>query len=250
MLSITWSKGTSYPQGIQDCDGGIVNGTLVATCGYSNTQTDVPEKPNKYPCGWNNATWGLNISSPQDGWQSLPNFPGAGRQELFGVTVNNELYCWGGYDGQNCFSDGYRLSQNGQGQWSWTAMPSLPWAVASSGICAIGSKIYAVGGSYLTYATNTTGDRLLSLDTDQSQAQVGRSFQRVRERRVSSRPRRPSTASSTCSAAPQAFDTTGTGSYATVVDNWQFDPATNQWAQNEGSPGCQWQLSFAGRDRV
>ena len=116
MLKIDWKKGPSLPQGFQDSDGGIIDNMLITVCGFcGGGKTGVPGKETKYPRGFLTKTWGLDVGNPQRGWHSLPDFPGAARQELFAIVVDSVLYCWGGfsYTAPSCYKDGYRLSKPG-----------------------------------------------------------------------------------------------------------------------------------------
>lgn len=253
MFSITWEKGPNLPQGFQDSDGGIVNNTLVTVGGFCQGTTCWPnqeqldaEKPGVYPRGFLQKAWGLNLQSPQSGWQSLPDFPGAARQELFSMTVNDQLYCWGGfsYSDPYCYSDGYRLSQK-DGVWTWDALPSLPSPVASSGICSIGSKIYVVGGAdYNAEKLYTNADRdannarlgsrLLVLDTNKLDAGW---------QSLAACPGTPRMVQATATVGGSLYVIGGatgndnsTEGYATVVDNWKYDPATNAWTRIRDMP--------------
>jgi hypothetical protein len=107
--------------------------------------------------------------------------------------------------------------------------------VASSGIAAIGSKIYVVGGSSGPANTNVTGARLLVLDTNNLAAGWTQLPACPGTRRLVQ-------ATATVGGKLYMFggaagtDATGTGNYATVVDNWQFDPASNQWSRLRDLP--------------
>lgn len=253
MLSITWQKGPNLPQGFQDSDGGILNNTLVTvggfcqgTSGWDNREQLDSQKPGIYPRGFLKKTWGLNLQSPDAGWQCLPDFPGAARQELFSITVNDRLYSWGGfsYSDPYCYSDGYRFSQQ-NGVWNWEQLPSLPSPVASSGICSVGSKIYVVGGADYdanNLYTNTDrngnaarlGSRMLVLDTNNLSAGW---------QACSPCPGTPRFVQATANVGGKVYVIGGatgndnsTGGYATVVDNWQYDPESDQWSRLRDLP--------------
>jgi N-acetylneuraminic acid mutarotase len=253
MLSITWKKGPNLPQGFQDSDGGIINNTLITVGGFcqgtkswANQEQLDAQKPGVYPRGFLQKAWGLDLQSPQAGWQSLPDFPGAARQELFSIAVNDQLYCFGGfsYTDPYCYNDGYRLSKQND-TWIWNQLPSLPWPVASSGICAIGSHIYAVGGAdynaekLFTNADRNSnnarlGSRLLVLDTNNLAAGW-------QERAAC--PGTPRMVQAMAAVGGKIYVVGGatgndnaTGNYATVVDNWQYDPTSNQWSRIRDMP--------------
>ena len=75
----------------------------------------------------------------------MPDSPGAARQEMYGTSVNNEVYLWGGfsYSESFCYRDGYKLSRE-QGKWLWTRLPDLVRRGAAGNLSAIGSRIHLV----------------------------------------------------------------------------------------------------------
>ncbi len=246
MLSIDWKKGPSLPQGIQGPATGIVNDILISAGGFCGGEARVPGKPTTYPRGFIKKAWGLDLQSPQTGWQSLPDFPGAAREHIISAVVDNQLYAWGGfsYTSPYTYSDGYRLSRN-QGQWSWDALPDLPRRVTSSGISVIGSKIYAVAGAdydRTAFYTNNNrdgtvprlGSRLLTLDTNN----LGAGWQELAQC-----PGTPRWAAAAAAVGGKLYlfgGATGndnlSGGYCTVVDNWQYDPATDAWQRLRDLP--------------
>src|SRR5262245_49125649 len=112
LLTISWQRGPNLPQGFQDSDGGVVGDTLVSVGGVCSGQKGVAGKPGKYPRGFLKRVWGLALKEEKAGWRELPEFPGAARQGLDAVVVNDQLYCWGGfsYTAPYCYRDGYRLA--------------------------------------------------------------------------------------------------------------------------------------------
>jgi N-acetylneuraminic acid mutarotase len=246
LLSIAWKKGPSLPQGFQDSDGGIVDHTLVTVGGFCSGQAGVPGKEAKYPREFLRKAWGLDLRSPQGGWQSLPPLPGAARQEHFAIVVAGQLYCWGGfsYTAPFCYADGYRLSRR-EGAWTWDALPPLPWVLCSAGIAAIGSKIYVQGGGDYDenrFYTNTDrkgetqrlGARLLVLDTRDLAGGW---------KELSQCPGTPRFVHAFAAVNGKLYVVGGgtgndndSGHYCTVVDNWSFDPATARWERLADTP--------------
>lgn len=246
VIAITWRKGPDLPQGFQDSDGGIVGGQLVTVAGYCAGQTDIPGKQHTYPGGFLRRVWSLDLQHPAQGWWDLPSFPGAARQELFGLVVEDQWYGWGGfsYSYPFCYRDGYRLSRP-QGAWRWDPLPSLPWPLSSAGICAIGSSIYVVGGAdydlnrFFTSTDRTQsvpklGARLLVFDT----VHPDRGW-----RELPSCPGTPRFVAAVAAVRGRLYlmggatgDDNVTGHYATVVDNWCYDPATQQWLRLADTP--------------
>jgi N-acetylneuraminic acid mutarotase len=188
----------------------------------------------------------LNLQSPEKGWLRLPDLPGTARQELVAITVDQQLYCWGGfsYSAPFCYKDGYRLSRH-QEKWQWGKLPDLPWLICSSGIAALGSKIYVVGGAdydsnhFYTNADRAgkvkrLGSRLLVLDTKD----LGAGW-----KELSACPGTPRWIPAAAAVAGKLYllggatgDDNPTGKYATVVDNWQYDPTADSWRRLEDLP--------------
>jgi N-acetylneuraminic acid mutarotase len=261
MLKIDWKKGPSLPQGFQDSDGGIVDNTLITVCGFcGGGKSGVPGKETKYPRGFLTKTWGLDLSNPQRGWHTLPDFPGAARQELFAIVVDGALYCWGGfsYTAPSCYKDGYRLSNRG-GAWVWEPLPALPFLLSSSGICALGSEIYVSGGAdydvsgdgaFFT-ATDRTGiikrlgARLLVIDTKDLKAGWKElppcpGTHRAVHAMAAVGGKLYVIGGAGWHSAKWAKEHPGPGGRAiiggTVVDNWRFDPKTAKWDRLPDTP--------------
>ncbi|MGI9457722.1 MAG: kelch repeat-containing protein [Aeoliella sp.] len=243
MIDINWSLGPNLPQGFQDSDGGIIDNTLITAGGFAAGET-IPGKV--YPRGFVHETWGLDLTDPQADWVSLPDFPGsnepsnvdgAGRQELASVVVNNEIYAWGGfnYTSPFAYADGHRLSHDG-GVWAWNSLPSLPHAVSSPGITAIGDFIYSVGGSdYDSTAFYTATDR------NGGTPGLGSKFHRLDTTDLqagwTALPDLPGVerwVHSTTAVGDQLYvfgGATGGPPYRSVVDNWRYDTTTGDWHQ-------------------
>lgn len=246
LVSIEWKKGPNLPQGFQDSDGGIVRNTLVTVGGFCSGQANVPGKESKYPRQFLRQVWGLDLDRPENGWQVLPSFPGAARQELFGIVVADQFYCWGGfsYTAPFCYADGYRLSHR-DGQWVWDPLPPLPWPASSAGICAIGPRIYVMGGSdydlnrFYTAAdrrgeTKRLGARLLVFDTETPAAGW---------KELPACPGTPRMVHAMAAVRGRLYvigggtgNDNGAGHYCTVVDNWAFDPVTARWERLADTP--------------
>jgi hypothetical protein len=246
MLSIDWKKGPDLPQGFQDSCGGVIGHTLVTACGFCQGKQQIASKPGRYPRGFLKKVWGLDLENPSKGWTRLPDFPGAARQALCGIIVDGQLYCWGGYSysAPYCYRDGFRLTCK-QDQWAWDSLPDLPWPTGDSGISVMGSKIYVAGGAdYDTnkFYTNSDragkvkglGTRLLAIDTKDL---------RPGWKELSPCPGTPRWGEATAVVAGKLYLFGGgtgfdnpTGTYATVVDNWRYDPATDSWRRLANLP--------------
>jgi len=91
MLRIAWSRGPDLPQGLQDGCAGIVKNALITACGFCNGDSSKasPDHKDKYPRGFLQKTWALDLRKPKRGWAALPDFPGAARQGLSSAAVHN-----------------------------------------------------------------------------------------------------------------------------------------------------------------
>ena len=124
--------------------------------------------------------------------------------------------------------------------WVWDPLPDLPSPVAFSSICAIGSKIYVLGGAdynsekFYTHADRDSnnkrlGARLLMIDT----ADLKAGWKRLADCPGTSR-----WVAAMAAVGGKVFliggatgddNPTHPNGYNTVVDNWRYDPARNQW---------------------
>jgi N-acetylneuraminic acid mutarotase len=252
MLRIDWSRGPNLPQGLQDSDGGFIGTSLVSACGFCSggLPEDQRRKPGRYPRGFLQKAWALDVAAADSRWTALPPFPGAARQGLAAVLVGDRLCFWGGfsYSEPFCYRDGWQLSSRG-GRWSWQPLPSLPWPLAACGLCAVGPRIYAFGGAdydgvkgFFTECDRAgrhprLGARLLALDLHAPAP----AWQRLPD----------------CPGTPRfvhAVQAVGgrilviggaTGDvvrdgkaygYCTVVDNWTFDPQAASWIRLRDLP--------------
>lgn len=245
-LDIDWSLGPDLPQGFQDSDGGMLGTQLITVGGFCSggLPEDNRRKPGRYPRGFLKKTWSLDIAQPDANWIALPEFPGAARQGLFSVVVDETLYCWGGfsYDAPFCYADGYRLQRQSGGDWQWQPLPSLPGNITSAGLSAVGSMIFLSGGADYDGVTGfftehdrekqspRLGARLFTLDT--KRLELGWQLQ-------PECPGTPRFVHTVQTVNGQLYVIGGaTGDfvkegqrygYCTVVDNWRFDPIEKKW---------------------
>jgi N-acetylneuraminic acid mutarotase len=240
MIRITWTRGPNLPQGFQDSDGGLLGRTLVTAGGFCDGRS-VPGKEAKHPRGFLNKAWALDLERAASTWQPIPDFPGSPRQGLSAVRVGDALYYWGGfsYTAPFCFADGYRLSR-AAGEWKWDRLPDMPRPLCAHGIAVVGSRIYVMGGAdYDEQRFYTNGDRhkkhpglgarLMSFDTEHPEAGW---------RELAACPGTPRWVHVTAAVGGKIYVIGGatgndnpTGTYCTVVDNWQYDPATDKWTR-------------------
>lgn len=243
MIEFTWSAAPPMPQGMQDNQVTAIHGWIVSAGGFCGGYDD-DWKPGKYPRGFLNKVWGIDLAHQEKGWEELPALPGAPRQAMGGTRVQDTLCAWGGfsYSEPYTYTDGFRLSKTGEG-WKWDSLPPLPSPAAWMSTCAIGSKIYALGGcdydseNFYTLTDRTgkierLGARLIMLDTEELTGGWH--------------------ALTPCPGTPRGLAATGviggkiyfiggfavskTGQYCNVVDSWRYDPATDTWQRLRDLP--------------
>ena len=249
MLRIIWKVGPEPPLGLQGPAGGFLGTMLVYTCGAG--QAPAPERGfTGTCCFFQNESWALDLARKEAGWIRLPDYPGAKLQELFGITVENALYCWGGFNFTDpyTYKDGYRLSRN-EGKWTWDNLPLLPYSLHAAGICAIGTKIYACGGGdfgsnpkYQYTATDRYGKNprlgahLLLMDTKQPEAGW---------KRLPDCPGTPRMLHAMEAVGGRIYVIGGAKGHGSepmyrktlsVVDNWAYDPGRGEWTQLRDLP--------------
>lgn len=243
MIEIEWSAGTPMPQGMQDNHVNVVGQWLVSVLGFCSGADD-DWKPGKYPRGFLNRAWALNLDDEGAGWTALPPFPGAPRQAGNGASVDGALYLWGGfsYDAPYTYADGYKLSEK-DGVWQWEALPPLPSPTCWTAMSVVGKRIYALGGAdydaqafYCLQNRDGTvrglGQRMLVFDTEHPEKGWNQK---------SSLPGTPR-----CLVGGPVIDgkiyTVGgitmlaSGAYANVVDNWRYDPSSDTWERLRDHP--------------
>lgn len=243
MLAMDWSAGPPMPQGMQDNHVNLMGNWIVSVLGFCSGADD-DWKPGKYPRGFLNKAWALNVEDEAAGWIELPPFPGAPRQAGNGASVDGVIYLWGGfsYEPPYTYADGYKLTHTGD-TWNWEPLPPLPSPTCWTGMAVVGKKIYALGGAdydaqafyCLQDRTGTIkglGQRLIMFDTEKPEAGW------------TEKSRLPGTAR--CLTGTPVVDgkiyvlggisMLATGAYANVVDNWRYDPASDLWERLRDHP--------------
>ncbi len=243
MLTLEWSAGRPMPQGMQDNHVTLIDNWLVSVGGFCQGGDD-DWKPGKYPRGFLNKTWGLDLDNPSAEWADLPDYPGAPRQGAQGARVAGSLYLWGGfsYSEPYTYRDGHRLSRV-DGEWHWTSLPPLPSPAAWSGMSSIGTRIYAVGGADYdaqrfytltdrTGAVKRLGSRLIVFDTKDTDAGW------TEQKECPGTPRCLTTAA-VVNGKIYVMGGVGvmqSGSDCNVVDSWRYDPAAKSWERLRDMP--------------
>ena len=176
MLHIDWRRlpdfpkqGPVSPSGLEASNGGWVDDDcVVAAFGY----------PAGGAAAFQNTAWLLNTSSAagaSNNWTRLPDAPVCGRQDVGAAVIDGAIFFVGGfsYSAPFTYNDTLKLSRAANGSWEWQVLPDFPYPVDSySGVVAVGTKLYLMGGAVYTAAkgaagfyVNQTGTRLYSLDT-------------------------------------------------------------------------------------
>ncbi len=248
-IDIRWERGPDLPQAFQDSGGGVVGNALVTTCGYCDSRDTAPaSKKEKSGNGHHKKAWGLDLDRANSNWAELPDYPGAARQELSAISTGSELFTWGGFSYRPpfSFSDGYRLS-HGNGRWQWEALPELPWRISSAAISIIGDSIYLFGGADFQLPENKY---YTDADYSGKQARIGArllvfniSFPQRGFRECAPCPGTPRFVAAMAAVGGKLYVIGGaagqrnpTGTYCTVVDNWQYDPARDKWSRLRDTP--------------
>lgn len=257
LLNIRWELGPNLPQGFQDSDGGFIGDTLITACGFCSggLEEDNRRKPGAYPRGFLKKVWGLNLAKQDPRWEPLPDFPGEARQGVFSAIVADRMYIWGGfsYTEPYCYDDGFVLSrdhaESNSGDWKWEPLPRLPWKITSAAMAVLGERIYLLGGAdydgvrgFYTEADRVgdhkrMGAALFVLDTQNLNA----GWKALPE--CPGTPRFVHTLQQVEGKLYAIGGATGdlvkdgmNYGYCSVVDNWRFDPVTDQWQRLRDTP--------------
>ena len=249
MLHIDWRRlpdfpkqGPVAPSGLEASNGGWVDADcVVAAFGY----------PAGGAAAFQNTAWLLNTSSTtsdpaakhtaaKHNWTRLPDAPVCGRQDVGAAVIDGAVFFVGGfsYTAPYSYNDTLKLSRAADGSWKWQVLPEFPYSVDSySGVVAVGTKLYLMGGAVYTAAkgvagfyVNQTGARLYSLDT----ADLAGGWVAL--------PHIPGSArwvQSVSSVGPTgdivviggATGTNPSHAVTTVVDNWKFSTEKQTWAR-------------------
>jgi hypothetical protein len=209
------------------CPGGCTCHGIVATChsGVCSSGIDATLCSSPQPA-----------PSPSS-WSELPNAPVSGRQEV-GATLLDDggiVYVGGfSYSAPYSFADVLRLDRDdNSGAWSWSVLPSLPYPVSSMGVVSIGNKVYVLGGAdynskkfcvFTDCEGNNHGFGRHLLVLDMTNLAAGWT-------RGPDMPGSPRWVFSLTAVGGSMYVIGGATTNASVVDNWQFDPARAHWTQ-------------------
>lgn len=272
LLSIDWQRlpdlvdaqGRMGSGGFQNSGGGWVTGTQVITA-FGHGPNRVPVNQSLSSAYLLNATAAL--ASPClgghaggqacPGWERLPDAPVvSGRSDLSSATIDGSLYVIGGFNAYTkpkCFADFLRLSpppaHGANGTWAWCQLTPFPYPLTMHAAASVGTKLYVFGGAcfdgktFYTFSdcsggTPGLGKRLHVFDV--AAPQLG--WTRLPD--CPGPPRANVALSSVAgllyaiggmSFVPTPSKSTSTEEM-TLVDNWQFDPASGNWKRLEDFP--------------
>ncbi len=251
MLKIDWRPGPDLPQGYQDSDGGFLGDWLITVGGFcSGSESDNERKPGRYPRGFLDKAWGLDLSRMKEGWQDLPRWPGAPRQGLFAAVVDDAMYLWGGfsYTEPCCYADGYKLSRTKNG-WKWSKLPELPYPITTAAVCVADKRIYMVGGADYDGKIGFYTDHDRAKKTPRMGARLWMIDTRDLDAGWKQLPELPGTPRMVHAAAfvkgriyviggatGDRKDKERSYGYCTVVDNWMYDPEHAKWTRLRDLP--------------
>lgn len=242
MLDAVWAAAPPMPRGMQDNQVALLDSWLVSVCGFCSG-TDNDWKPGVYERGFMNQGWALDLDAPENGWVSLPDFPGAPRQATQGARIADALYMWGGfsYSEPYTYTDGYRLSRE-DGEWTWQALPPLPSPSCWAGSCAAGTHIYFLGGA------DYDAERFYNLKDRTGQIALGTRFITIDTADLDAgwKELAPCPGTPRCLTAAAALDGklyfiggvafAENDVYCNVVDSWRYDIANDTWERLRDFP--------------
>ena len=135
VVDIEWSHFTDYPRGNQDNAGAIYKDQLFSTGGFCGG--DVYPYYCKGPKAFYSDTYLYNFQDEQ--WKRIEDMPGLGRQGHKCETINDEVYCFGGFS----YSEPYVHIDSYKYNGSWYRIHDLPSKhTAAIQICTMNNKIY------------------------------------------------------------------------------------------------------------
>lgn len=236
-VDIEWSRFPhDYPRGNQDSAGTIWKGMLFSTGGYCGGD----EFP--YWCrnrGFYTDTYLFNFATSK--WNKVADMPGLGRQGHKCETVNDEVYCMGGfsYTSPYSHSDAYKYNDAG-----WTRIKDVPTNhTAATQICSMGDTIYLLESGYYNYANFYVSDKLFAYNTTTDMWTE-----------ISRLPGTPRWSTDiTCiestneiyvlggvSGNDMAFNlktnSNNESIYKTIIDNWKYSVETDTWTRLSDTP--------------
>lgn len=159
VVDIKWSIfKDEYPRGNQDSAGTLYKGGLFSSGGFCGG----PQFP--YYCkgrGFYKDTYLYNFTTKT--WEQLQDMPGLGRQGHKCETVDNQVYCFGGFSYSSPYSHVDAYKYNG----SWHQLSNIPSNyTAATMICSMNRKIYMLESGWYDFTEFYVSDKLFEYDVD------------------------------------------------------------------------------------
>ena len=135
VIDIEWSHFTDYPRGNQDNAGAIYKDQLFSTGGFCGG--DVFPYYCEGPKAFYSDTYLYNFQDER--WNQIEDMPGLGRQGHKCETINDVVYCFGGFS----YSEPYVHTDSYKYDGSWHRIHDLPSNhTGAIQICTMNNKIY------------------------------------------------------------------------------------------------------------
>lgn len=232
VVDIEWSHFTDYPRGNQDNAGAVYKDQLFSTGGFCGG--DVFPYYCEGPKAFYSDTYLYNFQDEK--WNKLDDMPGLSRQGHKCETINDEVYCLGGFS----YSEPYVHVDSYKYNGTWHRIHDLPSNKTSAiQICTMNNKIYFLESASYDTEYFYTGKKLYEYDlTSWKLLSV-----------------LPGTArwstDITChnneiyviggvSGNEEAFNPTTNSNndtlYKTIIDNWKYSVASNSWTRLRDTP--------------
>ena len=162
-ININFTKKNFMPIGLEDIYGGEINNKHLICCGFGGQFNRQNKSP--YWEYYSHRTFykiAYLYDFDKDSFEEIGEFPGDARQAGASISINNEVYCWGGFSytpskiltkevlnsrktNPNCYKDGFKLSFI-DNKYIWSKLPDLPYEICFFSICYYDNYIYIFGG--------------------------------------------------------------------------------------------------------
>lgn len=237
VVDIEWSHFTEYPRGNQDNAGAIYKDQLLSTGGFCGGEIW------PYYCKGDKGPWKAFYSDTylynfqDEQWNQIEDYPGLSRQGHKCETINDEVYCLGGFS----YSEPYVHVDSYKYNGTWHRIHDLPSNhTAALQICTMNNKIYFLEGAHYDKEYFYTGTKLYEYDLKTSWKLLS----------VLPGTARWST-DITChnneiyviggvSGNEEAFNPTTNSNndtlYKTIIDNWKYSVASDSWTRLSDTP--------------
>lgn len=194
--------------------GFVIGNKAYLGLGYNtNYENDDPDISNE---GYKKDFWMYDPST--DNWTRIARFPGAGRENAVGFSVNGKGYVTTGYDGNDRLKDTWEYDPTTD---KWTQKDDYAGGARRYAV-AFGIKEYGYVG---TGNANDGSDKSEIYRFDPTKPAGSQWFQ------VSPFKGDKRHGATAFVHNDKAYVCTGTSNSAKTTDMWEYDPATNQWTK-------------------